>query len=75
MLKKGKIAIEFAIKKDGHVTDMRLVAPPGTSTLIIGHGAVSPNQIHFHRCPASSLDHMSRCAPLPAIPMTVTVLA
>lgn len=60
--KKGKLAIEFAITKDGKVPDMRLVASSGMLTLIVRHGAALLRRIRFRRSPAILPDLISPCA-------------
>ena len=61
-MKKGKLAIEFAITKDGKVADMRLVASSGDVALDRpAWGSPSRHQIRSHRCPASLTAPIFRC--------------
>ena len=50
-MKKGKLAIEFAITKDGQVAGMKLVATSGDTALDRAAWAELPHRIHFRRCP------------------------
>jgi hypothetical protein len=54
-VRKGKLAIEFAIRKDGDVAEMKLVATSGDVALaIVRLGTLSEHPIRFTLCPASS---------------------
>jgi len=54
-MRKGRLAIEFAIIKDGQVADMRLVASSGDVALD-RPGVASPHPTRFDRCRVSLSD-------------------
>ena len=62
-MKKGKLAIEFAITKDGQVADMRLVASSGDTALDRpAWGAITGSNPFPASARANSRDPISRCA-------------
>ena len=52
-MKKGKLAIQFDIAKDGKVADMRLVTSSGDRSLTATLGGASQRRILFHHCQES----------------------